>query len=132
MSLYEILTLEKTPDSTDRLEAGDVIVLPHFRVAIEPNERVLFTPSILASAKNASCYDPRAGRLSGTSLDGARGRAAAMCLRGCITKPPRTPYDALMLQLHDRMKEDAEFQATSPQVRVPFAARTRGSAARTR
>src|SRR5262245_4159393 len=27
-----------------------------------------------------------------------------------ITKTPRTPYDALMLQLHDLMKEDEDFQ----------------------
>jgi hypothetical protein len=39
-----------------------------------------------------------------------------------ITKSPRTPYDALMLQLHDRMKADDEFQATTPQTRVEFPA----------
>jgi hypothetical protein len=39
-----------------------------------------------------------------------------------ITKSPRTPYDALMLQLHDRMKEDAVFQQSSPQTRVDFPA----------
>jgi hypothetical protein len=37
-----------------------------------------------------------------------------------ITKTPRTAYDALMLQLHDRMKEDDEFQRTSPQTAVDF------------
>src|SRR5207249_2469284 len=37
-----------------------------------------------------------------------------------ITKSPRTPYDALMLQLHDRMKADEEFQSSSPQTRVDF------------
>jgi hypothetical protein len=37
-----------------------------------------------------------------------------------LTKTVRSPYDALMLQLHDRMKADAEFQATSPQERVEF------------
>jgi 3-deoxy-D-manno-octulosonic acid hydroxylase-like protein len=41
-----------------------------------------------------------------------------------ITKSPRTPYDALMLQLHDGMKADAAFQQTSPQVQVSFAAGT--------
>jgi hypothetical protein len=41
-----------------------------------------------------------------------------------ITKSPRTAYDALMLQLHDRMKEDADFQAHSPQAEVAFAAGT--------
>jgi hypothetical protein len=39
-----------------------------------------------------------------------------------ITKTPRSPYDALMLQLHDRMKEDDEFQRTSPQTAVDFPA----------
>ncbi len=231
MSLYEILTPELPADSIGRLERGDVIVLPHFRVAIEPAERSLFTPSILASAKNAS-FDPGSGRLSGTALggDGAerlaglmrrfsetagalvdrllprytraivRARASfrpaeiagrhtswrqddtrlhvdsfpanpsggrrilrvftnvnpdgrprvwrvgdrfdavasrfasrlRLPLPGTghllawlrITKSPRTPYDALMLQLHDRMKEDAEFQSTSPQTTVSFAAGT--------
>jgi len=39
-----------------------------------------------------------------------------------ITRTPRTAYDALMLQLHDRMKEDDEFQRTSPQTAVDFPA----------
>ena len=38
-----------------------------------------------------------------------------------ITKRRRTAYDHLMLQLHDRAKADASFQATSPQARVDFA-----------
>ena len=39
-----------------------------------------------------------------------------------VTKTPRTAYDALMLQLHDRMKGDEEFQARSPQTAVDFPA----------
>jgi len=39
-----------------------------------------------------------------------------------VTKTPRTPYDALMLQLHDLMKEDEDFQARSPQTAVDFPA----------
>jgi len=39
-----------------------------------------------------------------------------------VTRTPRTPYDALMLQLHDRMKEDDEFQTRSPQTAVDFPA----------
>jgi len=39
-----------------------------------------------------------------------------------VTKSPRTPYDALMLQLHDRMKADEEFQAATPQTRLEFPA----------
>jgi hypothetical protein len=37
-----------------------------------------------------------------------------------VTKSLRTPYDALMLQLHDRMKADAAFQTTSEQEAVDF------------
>jgi 3-deoxy-D-manno-octulosonic acid hydroxylase-like protein len=37
-----------------------------------------------------------------------------------ITKTPRSAYDALMLQLHDRMKGDSGFQAESPQTTVEF------------
>jgi len=39
-----------------------------------------------------------------------------------VTKSPRTAYDALMLQLHDRMKEDDAFQRESPQTAVDFPA----------
>jgi hypothetical protein len=39
-----------------------------------------------------------------------------------ITKAARTPYDALMLQLHDRMKQDLEWQEQSPQERVELPA----------
>jgi len=37
-----------------------------------------------------------------------------------ITKSLRTPYDGLMLQLHDRMKADTSFQSTCEQERVDF------------
>jgi hypothetical protein len=39
-----------------------------------------------------------------------------------VTKTPRSPYDALMLQLHDRMKEDEDFQRRSPQTAIDFPA----------
>jgi 3-deoxy-D-manno-oct-2-ulosonic acid (Kdo) hydroxylase len=39
-----------------------------------------------------------------------------------ITKSRRSAYDALMLQLHDRMKGDAEYQSTVPQVQIDFPA----------
>jgi hypothetical protein len=39
-----------------------------------------------------------------------------------VTKTPRSPYDALMLQLHDLMKGDADFQARSPQSAIDFPA----------
>jgi 3-deoxy-D-manno-oct-2-ulosonic acid (Kdo) hydroxylase len=41
-----------------------------------------------------------------------------------VTKTRRTPYDALMLQLHDRMKEDAAFQRETPQTAMDFPAGT--------
>ncbi len=231
MSLCEILTPDIPADLEGRLEGGDVIVLPHFRMPIEGDEQGLFTPSILGSAKNAS-FDPASGRLSGTTLHGAeaerlvglmrrfsdaaaslvdrlapryatriaRARASfrpaeiagretswrkddtrlhvdsfpatpsggrrilrlftnvnpagrprvwrvgdafeavaarfapdlRMPLPGSghlrawlrLTKSRRTPYDALMLQLHDRMKQDAAFQTASPQIQVSFAAGT--------
>jgi 3-deoxy-D-manno-octulosonic acid hydroxylase-like protein len=37
-----------------------------------------------------------------------------------VTKTPRSRYDALMLQLHDRMKADDEFQQRSPQTAIDF------------
>jgi hypothetical protein len=39
-----------------------------------------------------------------------------------VTKTRRSAYDALMLQLHDRMKEDDEFQKISPQIAFDFPA----------
>lgn len=37
-----------------------------------------------------------------------------------VTKSLRTEYDHLMLQLHDGMKSDMDYQRTSPQVTMPF------------
>jgi len=37
-----------------------------------------------------------------------------------ITKTRRSPYDALMLQLHDRMKEDTAYQRSAPQTSCEF------------
>jgi hypothetical protein len=39
-----------------------------------------------------------------------------------LTKSRRSPYDALMLQLHDRMKADTDYQARAPQTEVQFPA----------
>jgi hypothetical protein len=216
-------------DPAATLEAGDVLFLPGLRFTIEPSESVLFTPEILASAKNVS-FDPSTGSLGGTTAAGAdadalrgllrrfsdaamslvhellprsharierrrasfrpaeiagretswrkddtrlhidsfpatpsgggrilrvfsnvnpEGRArswrlgddfeavarrfapklrtpvpgAGQLLRLLrVTKSVRSPYDALMLQLHDRMKADADFQARSPQSAVDFPA----------
>lgn len=37
-----------------------------------------------------------------------------------ITKSPRSEYDHLMLNLHDSMKADLDYQKTSPQETMPF------------
>ena len=211
------------------LEGGDVLFLPELRFEVQPSERLLFTPSILGSSKNAS-YDPASRRLGGTSATGAdaetlrafihrfsesaaslvgrlipaygarivRGRASfrpaeiagrpttwrqddtrlhvdsfpatpsggrrilrvfsnvnpegwprawrlgddfegvarrfapqlRVPLPGVghllalvrVTRTPRSAYDALMLQLHDRMKADEAFQKGSPQSRVDLPA----------
>jgi hypothetical protein len=39
-----------------------------------------------------------------------------------LTKSPRTAYDSLMLQLHDRMKQDQRFQEQSSQERIDLPA----------
>jgi len=39
-----------------------------------------------------------------------------------LTKSVRSPYDSLMLQLHDRMKQDTAYQESSPQERVDLPA----------
>ena len=51
------------------------------------------------------------------------GAAAALHALG-ITKTRRSAYDALMLQLHDRMKQDSAFQERSPQTPFDFPAGT--------
>jgi hypothetical protein len=39
-----------------------------------------------------------------------------------LTKSVRSPYDALMLQLHDRMKSDTAYQTSAPQTSIDFPA----------
>src|SRR5207249_10779412 len=41
-----------------------------------------------------------------------------------VTKSLRSEYDHLMLQLHDAMKSDLDYQREAPQVTMPFAAGT--------
>src|SRR5438094_26561 len=129
MSLYEVIIRDWTtrapsdvaPLAAGRLEQADVIFLPHLRFEIAPDETRLFDPAILGPAKNAS-FDPQRGRLGRTTLEGADAERLRALLR--MTKSARTPYDALMLQLHDRMKADAEFQSRSPQDAIDFPAGT--------
>jgi 3-deoxy-D-manno-oct-2-ulosonic acid (Kdo) hydroxylase len=48
-------------------------------------------------------------------------RSSAYVLRLLrLTKSERTPYDSLMLQLHDRMKADEDYQVHSPQTQFEF------------
>ena len=49
------------------------------------------------------------------------GSAAVLSLLR-VTKTRRSPYDALMLQLHDRMKEDTSYQQRAPQTAFDFPA----------
>src|SRR5258706_321481 len=49
------------------------------------------------------------------------GSAAVLSLLR-VTKTRRSAYDALMLQLHDRMKEDEDFQRRSPHTAIDFPA----------
>lgn len=75
---------------------------------------------------------PRAWRIGGEFEDVAKRFAGALSLPfpGTavllrmlqVTKTRRTAYDALMLQLHDRMKEDVVFQRTSEQESIDFPA----------
>ena len=48
-------------------------------------------------------------------------RAKALNIFG-VTKSMRSEYDHLMLQLHDAMKRDLDYQLNSPQLTVPFPA----------
>jgi 3-deoxy-D-manno-octulosonic acid hydroxylase-like protein len=75
---------------------------------------------------------PRAWRV-GEDFDGLAARfapalrppipGAAMLLHALhLTKTRRSAYDALMLQLHDRMKEDSTYQAAAPQRAFDFPA----------
>jgi len=65
-------------------------------------------------------FEAHARRYLGTIGKPLPGSAWLLQMSG-ITKRRRTEYDHLMLQLHDRAKADATFQATSPQLGVDFA-----------
>jgi 3-deoxy-D-manno-oct-2-ulosonic acid (Kdo) hydroxylase len=66
-------------------------------------------------------FETTAARFAG-SLSLPRLGSAALLELLRVTKSRRTAYDALMLQLHDRMKEDAEFQKRSEQEAVDLPA----------
>jgi hypothetical protein len=79
VSWSEPLPAEVISAAVPDLEGGNVLFLPDLRFEVEAQEALLFTPSLLGSAKNAS-YDPASGRLGGTTATGA----AADTLRGFI------------------------------------------------
>ena len=65
-------------------------------------------------------FEPMARRLLPRVRRSLPGEAAVLAaLR--ITKGPRSEYDHLMLGLHDRAKEDLDYQRSSPQSEVRFA-----------
>lgn len=218
-----------SPEYAGALESGDVLFFPSLAFAIAEDELPLFSPQLVAASKNVS-YDPRTGRLGGTSLAGDEAarlrelvarfsRAASSFVRGVlpsyadrieagrtsfrpveiagresswrkddtrlhidsfpatpvhgrrilrlftnvnphglprrwrigedfesvagrfarllrlplpgtgailrllhVTKSRRSAYDALMLQLHDRMKADTAYQVSAPQTEIDFPA----------
>ncbi len=65
-------------------------------------------------------FEAHARRYLGAMTPPRPGLSWLMATTG-ITKQRRSRYDHHMLQLHDRAKADADFQATGPQVRIDFA-----------
>src|SRR5437660_12501712 len=55
--------------AVSELEGGNVLFFPDLGFEVQTQEALLFTPSLLGSAKNAS-YDPASGRLGGTTATG--------------------------------------------------------------
>jgi hypothetical protein len=64
-------------------------------------------------------FEAYARRWAGVARPPLPGEAWLLQAAG-VTKARRTPYDALMLQLHDAAKLDAEYQAGAPRREVTF------------
>jgi hypothetical protein len=90
--LTDILPLHRTdwaelegPDVPEKsmlaLEHGQVLFFPSLAFTVARAEQAVFSPAILASAKNAS-YDPATGKVSGTSLIGGE----LLRLRGLMSR----------------------------------------------
>jgi hypothetical protein len=79
---------------------------------VNPNGEARFWRVGEPFAEHAQRFLPRAGSL-------APGQAMLMKTLG-LTKGRRTPYDHLMLQLHDQSKEDDAYQAVAPCEHVSF------------
>lgn len=81
---------------------------------VNPNGEARFWRVGEPFAEHAARFLPNARPL-------APGAAALMQTLG-LTKGRRTPYDQLMLQIHDASKEDDGYQASAPRHDVDFAA----------
>lgn len=68
-------------------------------------------------------FEDMAKKLGSGANEGSRLHASVLSALG-VTKGARSPYDALMLGLHDGAKKDDVYQKTSPQIEVPFASGT--------
>jgi hypothetical protein len=64
-------------------------------------------------------FEPLARRFAASLSLPWPGQAVILRAVG-VTKSTRSAYDALMLQLHDRMKEDERYQQSAPQVAFDF------------
>jgi hypothetical protein len=64
-------------------------------------------------------FEDMAKKLGSRTNEGSRLHASLLATLG-ITKGERSPYDSLMLGLHDGAKRDEIYQKTSPQIEVPF------------
>lgn len=64
-------------------------------------------------------FEALAGRFASSLVIPSPGSATLLRVLH-VTKSLRSDYDALMLQLHDRMKEDADYQAAQPQTAIEF------------
>ena len=62
-------TPDVEPAAALELEQGHVLFFPDLPFPVTSEESALFSPAILASAKNAS-FDPRSQRVAGTTLQG--------------------------------------------------------------
>jgi hypothetical protein len=122
------------------LEEGRVLFFPNLTFEIRPREKQFLNPTILSGAKNVVFNianvnpdgRPRSWRLGEPFEDAAKhfasalrppcpGSAAALQLLR-ITRGRRTAYDHYMLQLHDQMKADLNYQRSSRQSHFDFPA----------
>src|SRR5262245_48794105 len=71
---------DECADGLAALERGLVLYYPALEFKIHESERLLFTPTILGRAKNAS-FDPAIDRLGGTTLEPAQSQLLTALMR---------------------------------------------------